>query len=161
MSRDPVVADIMTTDVVTIPRVASVSAAAQLMVERGLTGLPVIEDGRLVGIVTEADIISGQMEVDPPAYGTFLDAIFRLPWDHSDEELRRVLATTVEDLMTEEVVTIDPQASIAELASLIFKRRVNPIPVVDSDGAIVGIVSRADVLQLYVRGNAAASGTSA
>jgi CBS-domain-containing membrane protein len=142
------VANIMTTSVITVEPDAEIPVAARLMIEHGISGLPVMENGRLVGIITETDVIGREIEVDPPAYGTFLDAIFRLPWDRSDDDLQLVMARTVRDLMTEDVVTIMPDASIHEAASLMFKQGLNPLPVVDREGRLVGIVSRSDIVRL-------------
>jgi CBS domain-containing protein len=138
----------MTSDVVTVSPTTSIVDAARLIVSHHLSGLPVIEASRLVGLLTETDVVSNEIEVDPPAYGTFLDAIFRLPWDRSDDELRRVLATTVGELMTREFETIGPDAPIHEAADLMFKQEANPVPVVDSTGQLVGIVSRFDIVRL-------------
>jgi CBS domain-containing protein len=161
MDAEPIVADIMSKDVLVVAPTSGVTDAARLMVEHAVSGLPVVDHGQLVGIVTETDIISWQIEVDPPVFGTFLDAIFRLPWDQSEEELRRVLATTVAGLMTEEVVTISPNATVNELASLMYKRKVNPVPVVDAHGSLVGIASRTDIIRLLLRSEDTPAGDSA
>lgn len=145
---DVTVASIMTPEVITVTPETPVTEAAQLMLRHGISGIPVVEGGELVGIVTETDIVSRQIEVDPPAFATFLDAIFVWPWDRSDDELARVLATTVRGIMTEPVATIAPDAPISELADLMFKQHRNPVPVVDASGTMVGIVSRTDVVRL-------------
>lgn len=147
-SGDLTVASIMTHDVITVSPETPVTDAARLMLGHFVSGLPVIENGELVGIVTETDIVSRQIDVDPPAVATFLDAIFVWPWDRSDDELKRVLATTVRGIMSEPVVTISPDAPISELADLMFKQHRNPVPVVDADGTMVGIVSRTDVIRM-------------
>src|SRR5437867_7515510 len=105
MSTELSVASLMTTDVVTVEPSTGVIDVARLMISSGVSGVPVVSGGHVVGIVTEADIVAWQMEVDPPAYGTFLDAIFRFPGDPSDDELRHVLAVNAEQLMTDEVQT--------------------------------------------------------
>ncbi|HEX5163988.1 MAG TPA: CBS domain-containing protein [Thermomicrobiales bacterium] len=148
MAAEVPVANIMTTSVVSVSRTTEVTEVARLMVEHAVSGLPVVEGDRVVGIVTERDLIAQEIEFDPPAYGTFLDAIFRLPWDKSDEELRRILATRAEQLMSEEVITVQPTATVRDAASLMYKRRVNPLPVVDEQGRMVGIISRSDIVQL-------------
>lgn len=149
MAADIAVANIMTRDVITVDPTTEVTAVARLMVEHAISGIPVVENGRVVGIVTERDIVSQEMEVDAPAYGTFLDAVFRLPWDKSDEELRHVLATTAGELMSDDdVVTITPSATVRDAAGLMYKRRLNPLPVVDERGQLVGIVSQSDIIQL-------------
>jgi CBS domain-containing protein len=143
--------NIMSTSVITVAPGSSIAEVARLMCEHGVSGIPVAESGMLLGIITEVDIVSRQIEVDPPAYGTFLDAIFRLPWDRSDDEIRRVLATTAGELMTSPVITVTTQASIQDVANLMFKRKLNPVPVVDSRGELAGIVSRSDIVRLMVR----------
>jgi CBS domain-containing protein len=148
MDIDSNVASIMTHDVVVVSTSTPIVEAARLMVEHHLSGLPVVDGDRLVGLLTESDVVSKEIEVDPPAYGTFLDAVFRLPWDRSDDELRRVLATTAGELMTTEFATLNPQAPIHEAADLMFKQDANPVPVVDGAGRLVGIVSRYDVVRL-------------
>src|SRR5690349_1461037 len=85
---------------------ASIAEVARLMSDSNVSALPVVENGFLVGIITETDLVSQEIEVDVPAYGTFLDAIFRLPWDDSKDELRRVLAANVGALMTHDVQTL-------------------------------------------------------
>jgi CBS domain-containing protein len=148
MAAELSVANIMTTDVIFVERSTPVTEIARLMVEHSISGIPVVEDGRLVGIVTERDMVAQEMEVDVPAYGTFLDAIFKLPWDKSDEELRLVLATTAGELMSDEVRTIASTATVQDAAGMMYKQRLNPLPVVDAEGRLVGIVSRSDVIRL-------------
>lgn len=148
MAADVAVANVMTRDVITVQPTTTVTQVSRLMVEHAISGIPVVDDGRLVGIVTERDIVAQEMEVDAPAYGTFLDAVFKLPWDKSDEELRHVLATTAAELMAEEVVTIAPSATVRDAAGLMYKRRVNPLPVVDGQGRLVGIISQSDIVKL-------------
>lgn len=148
MNTDASVASIMSTDVVSVAPETSVTEVAQLMVDHDISGIPVVDDGILVGLVTEVDVVSREIDVDPPAYGTFLDAIFRFPWDRSDEELRRVLASTAGELMTRDVKTISPDAPIRDAANMMFKQELNPLPVVDEDGRLLGIISRSDIVRL-------------
>ncbi len=148
MAGEVSVTNIMTSEVVTVQRKTPVTEVARLMVDHAISGIPVVEHGRVVGIVTERDIVAQEMEVDAPAYGTFLDAIFKLPWDKSDEEFRLVLATSAGELMSDDVETIRPSATVREAAGLMFKRRLNPLPVVNDDGILVGIVSRSDIVRL-------------
>lgn len=148
MAAELPVTNIMTVDVITVERETPVTDVARLMVEHAISGIPVVENGRIVGIVTERDIVAQEMEIDAPAYGTFLDAIFKLPWDKSDEELRRVLATSAGELMSTDVETIAQSATVRDAASLMYKHRLNPLPVVTDGGTLVGIVSRSDIVRL-------------
>lgn len=145
---DSLVILIMTHDVRTVTPDTPVTTAARLMVAHGVSSLPVIKDGELVGMITETDIISREIEVDAPAYGTFLDAVFRWPWDHTDDEVRRITAVSVGQLMTHPVYSLTTSATVRDAATLLFERKITAAPVVDSEGTIVGIVSQSDILQL-------------
>ena len=109
-----------------------IAELARLMVEYRVPGLPVIGHGELIGIVTEADLIQREANVDMPSIVTFLDAVIvadaGTPFE---EELRRVVATTAEELMTSPVISIRDSATVAELATLMLQQRINPVPVVD------------------------------
>jgi CBS domain-containing protein len=145
---DSSIQTVMTHEPVVIGPAATIAEVARLMTDRNVSGLPVVESGLLVGIITETDLVSQEIEIEPPVYGTFLDAIFRLPWDDSRDELRRVLAATVGELMTTDVVTLPLDATVQDAASVMFKRKVNLLPVVDDDGHVVGVVSRSNIVRL-------------
>lgn len=158
MNVDSPVSTIMTTEVVVVAPETGVGEVAALMIQHDISGIPVVDDGILVGLVTEVDVVSREIDVDPPAYGTFLDAVFRFPWDRSDEELRRVLASTAGELMTRDVKTISPDAPIRDAANMMFKQELNPLPVVDDHHRLVGIVSRSDIVRLVAEASAMADG---
>ena len=144
------VREIMTTDVVTVQRDTLVNKIATLMHEHQITGLPVVDDARhVVGIVTELDMIVRNTRLELPAFIQILD-LARIPLEmpgHYRNRLRHMLGTSAGDLMTEDVVTISPDAEIEDLADLMVKRRVNPVPVVENR-VLVGIVSRADLIRM-------------
>ena len=147
-----VVRDLMTTDVVSVTPETPVDRIARLMGERDISGLPVVDEaGRVVGIVTDLDLIVRNASLSPPAYLPLLDG--RIPLEtpaHYRRRLRHMLGSLARDVMTEEVVTIGPDEDVETLATLMEKRKVNPIPVVEA-GRMVGIVSRADVVRLMAR----------
>ena len=144
------VREIMTTDVVTVCRDTSVNDIAKLMHERDISGIPVVDDARhVVGIVTELDMIVRNTRLELPAFIQILD-LARIPLEmpgHYRNRLRHMLGASAGDLMTEDVVTISPDAEMQDLAETIVKRRVNPVPVVEN-GVLVGIVSRADLIRM-------------
>ena len=149
---DPTVADIMRADVPVVAPSDSVATVARVMVEAGLPGAPVVEDGEIVGIVGESDLVARQADVEVPTVVPFLDAIFVLDGGrHFDDELRRVMAVTAGDLMTSPVYNIRASASLGQLATLMLDHRVNPVPVVDDEYALVGIVTRADLVRVVAR----------
>ena len=145
------VRDVMTTEVVAAGPDATVNLVARLMAEKAISGVPVVEDGRVVGIVTELDLIVRNTRLEPPAFFQLLDA--RIPLEtpgHYRERLRHMLGTLARDVMTEKVVTIGPDEDLEALAELMVKRRVNPVPVVQ-DGRLVGIVARSDIIGMMAR----------
>lgn len=143
------VTQIMTTDVVVTTTDASIPSVARLMYENDISGLPVLDaEGYLVGIVTELDIISVEIRVDTPLFVPILGAMIRMPGDTSEDDLRRVLATTAGELMTSPVYSVTVDATVKEVATLMFERRFNPVPVLDHNQYVVGIVSRSDIVRL-------------
>jgi CBS domain-containing protein len=143
------VRDIMTTAVVTVQPGDSVNRVAQLMEERGVSGLPVADEaGKVVGIITELDLIVRNTRLEPPAFFQILDG--RIPLEtpsHFRKRMRHMLGTEARDVMSEPVISIAPDQAVEDLAELMTKRRVNPVPVIDGD-RLVGIVSRTDIVHM-------------
>ena len=149
---EPTVRDVMRQEVPTASPATTIAELAGLMVEHRVPGLPVIAQGELVGIVTEADLIQREATVDMPSIVTFLDAVIvadaGTPFE---EELRRVVATTADELMTSPVISIRDSATVAELATLMLQQRINPVPVVDDARQIVGLATRSGIIELIAR----------
>jgi len=143
------VREIMATDVVTVRRDTSVNDIAKLMSERDISGVPVVDDAhRVVGIVTELDMIVRNTRLEMPAFVQILDG--RIPLEtpgHYRKRLQHMLGTHAADIMTAEVVTLGPDDTVEDLAELMVKRRLNPVPVVEK-GVLVGIVSRTDLIRM-------------
>ena len=102
------------------------------------------------GIITELDLIVRNTRLEMPRFIEVLDW-GRIPLErpsHAKERLQHMLGTEAADIMTEKVETIGPDAPVEELAELMVKRRVNPVPVVDENGKLIGIVSRADLVDM-------------
>ena len=158
MVAEQPVAQIMTPDVYAVRESVTIPAVARTMCDHDISGLPVVDaDDKLVGIITEMDIVSHEIQVDTPTYVPFLDAIFRMPGDTSEDDFRRVLATTAGDLMTTPVFSVTVDATVREVATLMFERKVNPVPVLDRQNRVVGIVSRSDVVRLIAEAEASLS----
>lgn len=134
------VQEIMSSPVVTVTPQTGGKQAAALLVERGFTALPVVDDGKLVGIVTEADLMPLESTPDPRGH------ILPLPAD------RPAVAGTVDRVMTAKVVTLPPDADAAQAAQLMLAHGLRSIPV-SADGRLVGIVTRRDLLRVLARGD--------
>ncbi len=102
-----------------------------------------------------------EAEVDVPAPSTFFDAIFSIDAGQDfDEEMRKVVALTARELMTHPVFNVLESATLEQVATLMIDRRVNPIPVVDNNHLLVGIVSRTDLVRVTARLNEGEAGQS-
>jgi CBS-domain-containing membrane protein len=147
------VKDIMTEDVLTVQTDTPVTAVAHLFREKAISGVPVMDEaGKLVGIVTEVDLIARHARPHFPAYIQFLDSIIYLEGPKRyRESMRRILAATASELMTTPVQTADPDMDVQDLAAMMVDEHVNPVPVVDGEGRLVGIVSHTDLLGMIER----------
>jgi CBS domain-containing protein len=132
------VSEVMTKDPVTVGSAMSFKSCLNLMRIHGVGEIPVITaDGRLIGIVSESDLLA--KEVQRPVR------------DRPAHTSAKAKAMTVAELMTAHVVTTTATAPLATAASLMFERRLNVLPVVDSRKRLVGIVSRSQVLKVFLR----------
>lgn len=130
----------MTRDLATITGEETLKVAARMMVDRKVSGLPVVDgNGRLVGVITEGDILHQETLRNP---STTLRGLFRRAVDFS---------RTVSDAMATKVVSISPDSDHTEAARLMESAGVKGLPVVTTDGSLVGIISRSDVLKIFVR----------
>lgn len=128
---------------------APVEEVVALLREHGLPGVPVVDDeGRCVGIVTEADLVlpDDQGDLHLPHYiNLFGGTVFVEPLGRYEQRLREAFACTAEDMMTRDPDTVGPDMSAKEAALLIHETGHNRLPVVE-DGRLVGVVTRLDVL---------------
>lgn len=128
---------------------ATVEEVVALLREQGLPGVPVVDDeGRCVGIVTEADLVVPDEEGDlhlPHYINLFGGTVFVEPLGRYEQRLRKAFASTAEDMMTRDPDTVGPDTSAKEAALLIHETGHNRLPVVE-DGRLVGVVTRLEVL---------------
>ena len=137
--------DLMTTEFVTVPPATPATSLARLLADRGISAVPVSDpEGRLLGIVTEADLLRRLARAEDKPVG-WLRRLFRDP-DRQATEYARTHGLEARDVMTEDLVTVEPDATAEHCAHLMEERRVKRLPVV-SDGRLVGLVSRADLLR--------------
>lgn len=148
---DVQVREIMTTDVVTLGPEDPIHEAARRLAQSHITGAPVVADGRIVGIVTESDILDA-VASGAPVSGPFnwLDAVSLMV---AERYPHHVAERTVGDIMRKHVVTTTPETSIWSAATTMQLRGVNRLPVVEGD-RLVGIVSRADLVGVMARDDA-------
>ncbi|MBA3472608.1 MAG: CBS domain-containing protein [Rubrobacter sp.] len=148
--RELRVGDVMETDWPTLGPESTVEEAIKLFAEERVSGAPVVEDGRLVGIITEGDLIFQDADVKAPGFLDILGGI--VPLGDTDEYRREVLKSagvTVGEVMTDDPVTVTPEATLAETATIMADRRKKILPVVEG-GRLVGVITRMDILTLHV-----------
>lgn len=140
--------EIMTPDPVTVGPDLPVKEAAKLMVEKRVGALPVMDGGRLAGLVTEGDLIMQDVRVEFPTYLHLLDGFIFYPpsMDEFESELKKAVGATVGDVMTVDPVTVAADASMEDVATLLVEREVSRLPVMDGD-TLVGIVSKSDLVR--------------
>ena len=138
------VSDVMTTDVVTVDKAASYKEVARIMAGQKVNAVPVLTgNGRVAGIVSEADVLRKE-ERDFGRRGTGLPRRTRRERAQAD-------ARVVTELMSTPVITIRPDAPVGAAARLMNGHRIRRLPVVDSSGKLIGIVSRRDLLSVFLR----------
>ncbi len=140
--------DIMTTNVITVSPDSSVAEIAKMLVDRRISAAPVVDSGnKLVGIVSEGDLvhrIRGDHEMPRSWWLTLVGD----PSDVPDEYIKSH-GSTAKDVMTADVATVTEFTSVAEIAETLEKRKIKRVPVV-KDGVLVGIVSRANIIQALI-----------
>lgn len=144
--------DIMTTEVVKVHPGDTVDEVIKLLVDNRISGIPVVDDDDVViGVVTEADLLVRSQKLHVPSFIQILGGIIYLD-DPGDlkEELRKLAAVKVEDMMTANPVTVEEDTLVDEIASIMSDEGINRVPVVRA-GRIVGIVSRADIIRSLAR----------
>ncbi|MFF5313388.1 CBS domain-containing protein [Streptomyces massasporeus] len=142
------VSDVMTRTVVALAAGATFKEIVRTMEGRRISALPVIDTGnRVVGVVSEADLLRKEEFRD--------SAPERGPRARPPAGLDKAWAVTAADLMTSPAVTVHPGAALGQAARVMALRKVKRLPVVDDDGVLRGIVSRSDLLRVFLRPDAA------
>jgi len=145
ISKVPV-RDVMTRDVVVIGRDEGITEAARLLSEHRVSGLPVVDKERhVIGIVSEADILSMTGMKRDHAFKDIVRHILGEPLPE------RRKGDVVGDIMTSPAITVRPDTDIHQVAGILDERRIKRLPVVDSEGRLVGIISRADIVKVISR----------
>ena len=144
------VGEIMQQEWPTLGPNATVEEAIKLFAESRISGAPVVSGDRLLGIVTEGDLIFRDAEIKSPGFLDVLGGM--IPLGNTEEYRREVLKSagvTVDEVMTSDVVTVDPDATLAETATVMAKEHKKLLPVLEGD-RLVGVVTRMDILTLHV-----------
>jgi CBS domain-containing protein len=140
--------DIMAKEVITVSPDAEVVQAAKILVEENINGVPVVdEEGKMVGILCQSDLIAQQKTIPLPSLFTLLDGFIPLTsMKKFEKDIQKIAAIKVSDAMTVDPVAVSPDTGIAEIANLMVDKNFHSIPVVD-EGKLVGIIGKEDILR--------------
>ena len=141
------VRDVMSTHVIAAHASATYKELAAMLHDQRVSAFPVVdEDNKVIGIVSETDLLAKEA-----LKGTVPDTLASMP---GQREGSRVAGLTAGELMSRPAVTIGPDEPVSHAARLMYNKRVKRLPVIGDDGALIGIVSRADVLSVYSKPDA-------
>lgn len=142
------VAELMTHDVVTVAPDTTFRDAVRLLEDRRVDTLPVVEQDRhVVGVLTASDLLLKEEMSEGPRGAP------GMPWQRRRDRARGA-GTTVRACMSTDLVTVAPEASFCAAARLMHRHHVGGLPVVDRDRRLLGIVTRSDLLTVYLRDDA-------
>ena len=143
--------DIMTPEVITVKKETSLKELAEILSENHINGVPVVDDeGRLIGIICESDLVRKDKKLHIPTVVALFDWVLYLERSKvMEKEIQRVNATEVGDLYTKDVTTVDETTPVEEIATLMTQKRIYTIPVMDGE-RLVGIIGKRDIIKTMV-----------
>ena len=152
MPRTTPVAEIMTADVLSFRVDDPVRDAMSQLVDRDIDAGPVVDpDGTVVGMLSTADLVVRDARLHLPTVINLLGVNVELPHKQVDVEVSKALGGTVGDVMSTRVITCGPDATVEDAATLMHRKDVSRLAVVDGEGRLVGVVARGDIVRLLVR----------
>lgn len=143
--------DIMEKEVIFVSPDTDIPTAVEILLKNHINGVPVVDaDGILQGILCQSDLIFQQKDIAIPPIFILLDGIIPLSSSKKlEDELKKIAATTVEQAMVKNPVSIHPDTPISEIASLMVEKHFHTLPVVDKK-KLVGIIGKEDILKVLI-----------
>lgn len=146
------VKEIMTKDVITVRPEASIRELAELLVERRISGVPVVDEaGSVCGIVSEGDLMRKEIAPQMPDELCILGAVvYYNGLQEYREAFRKFAAMTAGQMMTEKVITVKEDDEVSKVGKIMLDKHIKRVPVLDDSGKLVGIVSRSDIVRMML-----------
>ncbi len=140
--------DIMNTDVLTVSPETTIEELGRFFIKNSVSGAPVVDSSnKIVGIVTENDLIRQNKRLHIPTMLRLFDAFIPLEGFRSvEEEIKRMSATRVSEICTKKVITVNPETSLQDIATIMSEKGIHLLPVLSSD-KLVGIISKIDIIK--------------
>ncbi len=138
--------DIMTADVITVKPDETIEDLARLLIEHKISGAPVVDDdGHIIGVVTEHDLIKKNKRFHIPTIIRLFDAYFLLDSNKVEDEIKKMVAITVDEICNKKVVSLTEETTLEDIATIMDEQNIHLLPVL-RDNKVVGIVGKADVV---------------
>jgi CBS domain-containing protein len=144
--------NVMTRDIITVKKETTIRELAELFTQHRISSAPVVDDnGEMIGIVTETDLIEQDKNLHIPTVISLFDWVIYLESDKKfEKELNKMTGQTVGEIYTQKVETVTPATPVSDVADIMSSRKINSIPVVEGN-KVVGIVARIDLIRTMIR----------
>jgi CBS domain-containing protein len=137
----------MTKDVIAVKPETTVEELARLLIEYKISGAPVVNDeNRIVGVVTENDLIKKNARLHIPTIVRLFDAYFLLDSKKVEDDIKKMVAGTVDEICNKDIVSLTEETTLEEIATIMSEKNIHLLPVL-RDGVVVGIVGKADIVK--------------
>ncbi len=147
------IVEVMNKYPVTVDQNAPISEVAELLVKHNLTAVTIVDDdNKMIGIITEGDLLYKKVRPHVPHYVNVLGAsIYYNGIGEYNAQFKKLLASHVKELMTTDVITAKPDTDVEEVVGVMLDQHLKNVPVVDKDNHLVGILSRRDIIKLIAK----------
>ncbi|NEO36411.1 MAG: CBS domain-containing protein [Moorea sp. SIOASIH] len=143
------VAEVMSHDPIVVQPETPIKEVIKIIAEQSISGLPVVnEAGKLVGVISETDLLWQETGVEPPVYIMFLDSVIYLENPaRYDQELHKALGQTAGEVMTGHPMSIKPDQPLRKAAKLMQEKSIHHLPVTDEADQVIGILTSGDIVR--------------
>ena len=140
--------DIMTAEVITVKMETTVNELAEILWKNRISGAPVLDDDdKVVAVVTENDLIDQSKKIHIPTMISLLDSVIFLESSKKTEkEIKKMAGNTVRDICSKELVMVDEDTGLDEIATIMANKKVHTLPVILDDN-LVGVIGKSDIIR--------------
>jgi len=144
--------DVMEKEVLTVNETDNIEKVVTILLNNKISGVPVInEENKVVGILTEGDLLKKEKEPHVPSYIEVLGSILYVEGVRKyEDDLKKLISTKVSGLMTKNVITVLEDEKVEKVATIMVENRINRVPVINTEGNLVGIIGRNDLIKLLL-----------
>ena len=140
------VKEIMTKEVVTVDPGMDIRKFAELLIKKNISGAPVMEDGKLLGIVLEEGLILQDKKVHLPTLVNFLTGVFPIGEKRFESEMKKIASLTVSGIMEDKMEILASETPVEDVATTIIEKGIHYFPVIDN-GKLMGVVTKKDIVR--------------